>query len=260
MATTPPPIGGGAAFAPITPPSATAPNERAPLWPWFLGAIMLAALAGGGWLWFRRRAEAPLTITFERPIVPATAEPEDESAATAPAEAEPTPAVPAPAFGVPLVLALEATRMSATLLNTTLAYSLVVTNTGPDPLGPLTVSGDMIAAHATMPAEAQLGDGHDLPERHRLPPLAPGESATLNGEMRLPLASIVPIRQGAAALFVPLVRFRVDAERDGQPPLTLVGNYVVGEPPAAPNTGLRPFRLDLGPRIYAPIAQRQLAA
>jgi hypothetical protein len=50
-----------------------------------------------------------------------------------------------------------------------------------------------------------------LPECHRLAVLNPGEGADFVGQMRLPLTDITPIRVGGAALFVPLVRLKVEA-------------------------------------------------
>lgn len=178
----------------------------------------------------------------------------DPPLAAVPAESETAPPSPQVHPDAALGLALEATRLSATLLNTTLLYSLRLTNQTCAPLGPITVSGDMIAAHASLPVEQQLGlDGVILEKRHETATLAPGESAVLKGEIRLPLAAITPIRAGNAALFIPLARFR--AEADGE---AVTHTFVVGEAPPVANAALRPFRLDLGPRVYSKIGQREV--
>jgi hypothetical protein len=118
----------------------------------------------------------------------------------------------------------------------------------------------MIAAHASLPVARQLGlEGAHLEMRHELASLAPGESATLSGEIRLPLAMITPIRSGAAAFFVPLARFRIEAARKGAETLSLVRTFVVGETPEQAGAALRPFRLDLGPRVYSRVGQREVA-
>ncbi len=187
----------------------------------------------------------------------------DAPAATRQADAPREYAAARPALGVlvnPLEITLAARKMSATLLNTVLNYELVVTNNGDAPMGPVSVGGDMIGAHASLSARSQLEiAGQSIKPLHRLDTLAPGESLTLLGELRLPLAAILPIRNGNASLFVPLARFRVEALRDGAPPLVVSRTFVIGETQANPGAALKPFRLDLGPRLYSQIGQRELA-
>jgi hypothetical protein len=116
----------------------------------------------------------------------------------------------------------------------------------------------MISAHASMSHEEQLSGPGDLsgpaamPER-RIERLEPGESRTVEGEFRLPLTQIVPIRQGNMALLLPLARFRLEAE--GARPL--IRTFAVGQP--GDGSALQPFRLDQGPRIYPRLAQRAFA-
>jgi hypothetical protein len=156
-------------------------------------------------------------------------------------------------------VSLSARRLSATLLNTSLNYELVVTNHGESSVGPVTVTCDMIGAHASLPARVQLENpGQDEPS-HRIPQLGPGESATMAGELRLPLHAITPIRHGPAALFVPLARFRLLVWREGRPPVSFHRTFVIGETPPTPDAGLKPFRLDLGPRMYSSISQREVS-
>ena len=87
----------------------------------------------------------------------------------------------------------------------------------------------------------------------RIERLEPGESRTVEGEFRLPFGQIVPIRQGNAALLLPLARFRLEAE--GSAPV--VRTFAVGLPGA--KAALQPFRLDLGPRVYPKLTQRAFA-
>lgn len=168
-----------------------------------------------------------------------------------------------PALGLvvnPLDVVLSARRMSATLMNTMLNYELTVSNNGREPIGPIIVGGDMIGAHASLPDRAQLElGGQSIMPLHRHAMIAPGESVTLTGELKLPLAAITPIRSGNAALFIPLARFRVEASRNGAPPLVVARTFVVGENQDRPGAALKPFRLDLGPRLYSQIGQRELA-
>ena len=148
--------------------------------------------------------------------------------------------------------------MSASLINTTLSYRLAVSNHGAEPLSEVTVAGDMIAAHASR-GSAELLAASGLPELHRIATLAPGESVTLGGDIRLPLVSITPIRRGNAAFFVPLARLRA---RGRSPDGRIVeggGTFLVGQEPGA-SKRLQPFRLDLGPRNYSRLSQQLLPA
>ncbi len=200
----------------------------------------------------------------ELDLITVMARPEPASAADAAAGGQQGPSPGArPALDVhvnPLDVVLAARRMSATLMNAVLSYELIVSNKGSETIGPVTVGGDMIGAHATLSDRAQLEmPGQAIVPLHRLASLAPGESVTVAGEFKLPLAAITPIRSGNASLFVPLARFRVEASRPGAPPLALNSAFVIGEDQQRPGAALLPFRLDLGPRLYSRIGQRALA-
>jgi hypothetical protein len=165
-----------------------------------------------------------------------------------------TPLEPAePASHEPLELALDPLRLSVTLMNASLAYRLEVANHGPAPLAALQIEADMISAHASMTRDQQVaGPGARAPTVHRIERLEPGQSHIVEGEFRLPFPAIIPIRQGDAALMLPLARFR--ARTPGAPPV--VKTFVVGQPGAG---GLQPLRLDLGPRVYSQLVQRAFA-
>jgi hypothetical protein len=231
-------------------------------WPWIAGAAtLLAALFG--LLWWRKRKPALGLLEFERPIVAAPkAEAEPEAAVPpTPIQVPTKPIVqPAPALVPGLSISLDARRMSASLMATTLNYVLTLTNTTDQPLSALAVEGDMIAAHGSLPADKQIaGDDQRLELRHALVTLAAGESAEFTGDFRLPLATLVPIRAGDAAYFIPLARWRVEASTAAGTPLVQVQTFVVGELPEQPGAALRPFRLDLGPRTYSRVGQRAVS-
>ena len=230
--------------------------------------IAVLALAGAILAW-RRRGQRATVPDFVPPVVPA-ADPVPEPVPERPTPAA-TPAVPEPAFSQPvaaepLVFLLEATRLSATLVNATLSYRLTVANHGSVPLSDIAIGGDMISAHASRAMEEQLGlSGPDLPDLHRIAGLAPAEQVVLDGEMRLPLSAVTPIRNGPAQLFVPLARFNAWATAPGGKAVRARSAFLVGQTPAptavlakAADDRLQPFRLDLGPRVYAQIGQRAL--
>lgn len=208
-------------------------------WLWIAVALAAVASAGAALVWWRRRPRDVAEPVFERPVVPAKVEPAAE---------------PAPAAITALSLDLEAGRMSATLVNATLAYRLRLEAGAA--VNDLVVRGDMTAAHASRPAQEQLGLA-DAPVLHRITRIEGGERLELTGEIRLPLSAITPIRHGSAALFVPLVRIEATGEIDGKS-ATLRSAFVIGLEEAPSQARLQPFRLDLGPRIYSDVGRRAL--
>lgn len=178
----------------------------------------------------------------------------------APADPEIEPVAAIAQGGNPLSFVLQATRLSATLVNTALSYRLVVVNRGAEPLLDIAIGGDMIAAHASKPMDEQLGlAGPDLPPLHRIERLEPGAEATVPGELRLPLSAVTPIRHGEAALFVPLARFDAWASVPDGRGIHSRAAFLVGQESQPAAERLQPFRLDLGPRIWADLGQRALA-
>ncbi|HEX7711928.1 MAG TPA: hypothetical protein VF418_13430, partial [Sphingomonadaceae bacterium] len=165
-------------------------------------------------------------------------------------------AAPAPvSAGEGLSLALEARQLSLTLTSAALAYRVTLTNNGALPLTGVTVAGDMISAHASLPENEQLATaGSELQPCHEIARLGVGESTQITGEFRLPFTRIRPIRKGKAALFVPLARLRVDAAQGADGAVLLTA--LVGQRSREPGAGLQPFRLDFGPRIYREVTQR----
>jgi hypothetical protein len=144
--------------------------------------------------------------------------------------------------------------MSATLVNATLTWKLTIENRGSSKLNSVMVAGDMMAAHASLPVEQQLAtDGQPLELIDELPGIQPGGQAELSGEFRVPLSSINPIKAGSALLFIPLLRFRVEA--DGA---STLATFAIGETPPVAAAALLPFRLDLGPRVWPRISHRQV--
>jgi hypothetical protein len=233
-----------------TPPASAAPVIEQPAttgwsWLWWLAAVplVLAALVAAGWAarrWALRPVGQVAAPQIERPRV-----------GRVPSARQPTPNAPTE----PLQVSLEPLRLSLTLMNATLAYRLELANRGTTALTGLAIGADMISAHASMSREEQLAGpraGAGTPAQ-RVERLEPGETRVVEGEFRLPFPQIVPIRQGNAALLLPLARFRVEA--DGAQPL--VRTFVVGQP--GQGSGLQPFRLDQGPRVYPHLAQHAFA-
>lgn len=209
--------------------------------PWlFIGLLGLATLAAGAWFVLRRRhAARPLTI--ERPLV----------ASTKPAGNHERPDI-APAN---LTIELAAVKLTRSFMNASLAYRVTLRSRSSMALTGVAVAGELVAAHGSQPLENQIASAAaDLPQLHRTERLAPGQAQTVEGTLTLPLSNVIPIRQGPAALFVPLLRLLVTAE--GMEPLART--FVVGLPGQGMAGRLQPFRLDEPPRSYAPVGQRAL--
>lgn len=241
--------------------SAPAPQSALPPWllPAVLGALATALAFAAAW-WWRGRKAVP-AITFEPPRVEPGPRPVPAPPAPGPAKPAPVPApAPAPAAApssAPLTVSLEARRLTASLMATTLAYRITLSNRTGQPLSALAIEGDMIAAHASLPPDQQIASAaQPLALCHALVELAPGESADFVGEFRLPLTAITPIRAGDATWFVPLARLRIAASTAAGTPLVVAQTFVVGEDLRAAGGTLRPFRLDLGPRTYSQLGQR----
>jgi hypothetical protein len=133
----------------------------------------------------------------------------------------------------------------------------------PDPiLAPSETPAETVAdVSADTPPKPPRTDA-ELPELHRVPLLNPGESADLQGQLRLHLADIAPMLVGGAALFVPLVRLNAQGERmdaEETPPASVMLCMAVGEATGDPAAeALGPFRLDAGPVIARHLAVRDM--
>jgi hypothetical protein len=175
---------------------------------------------------------------------------------------EPVPIVPPPTADVPepalaassVTLSFEPIGLRLSLVYATLQYRLTIT--AGDDLCAAKLLGDMIGAHASIPAEQQLAPAlAALNQLKAVPPIAAGDTVALKGELQLPLSHIRPLQQGGASFFVPLVRLSLVNE-DGD--LTLRRVFTVGIDGGA--AALSPLRLDTGPQEHRQLASREVEA
>ncbi len=232
---------------PTAPGSSSTPLIPETLWPWLAAALALAA-AGFAALWWRSRKARPAVVEFERPV---------PTQAPAPQPASPPTPTATPSSAPAIEIVLEAQRLTASLMATTLTYRLRLTNRGDQALTTLAIEGDMVSAHASLPPDQQIASpAQRLELRHAAVDLAPGASTEFSGDLRLALTAITPIRAGDGAYFVPLARLRVEASTPAGETQLTVQTFVIGELAENPGAPLRPFRLDQGPRTYARLGQR----
>lgn len=218
------------------PPVADGPGAPALV----VGGVLVLALLGLGALVWRRGRQRAVAVPLIEPARP--------TAAPAPA-----PAVPDAAPS--LAITLLPPRLSLTLVNAALEWRVDLDNRSGTAFDGVVVAADMISAHADLPVEDRASGPAPDADAITLGRIAPGDRAQAGGTIRLPFPRITPIWHGEVALLLPMLRLRISAA--GMAPVTRV--YLVGQPSLAAGDTLQPFRLDLGPRVYADLAHRPFA-
>jgi len=155
--------------------------------------------------------------------------------------------LPSPAFAsTRLGFDCVAVSLQLSLVYATLNYRISLANSGHAAIGPMSIAGDLISAHASLGRQWQLDpDERFLIPLHRLECLASGDHLALDGQLRLPLADVVAIEAGNARFLAPLARFVILAG-----PLREARILTFGEAPGRPGGALVPLRLDAGPRLF----------
>lgn len=250
------PAAGADKTSPALTPSV--PPTKSGNWAWWFGggALLVFLLAGIIWRLQRKPAHedfASATVVDGAALPLAT---EETPAFTPPADTT------APSVARSQIeLEFEPQSLTLALINARLSYRLSVKNMADAPVGPVGIACDIISAHASLSAEEQLlfkerGDIAEL--KHQLRSVEPGETISFTSELQLPVSDILPIRSGRASLFVPLVRFRIDAPDAEGRPRVATRVFVIGESPEQPGKRLKPIRMDLGLRTVSRISQREV--
>jgi maltooligosyltrehalose synthase len=142
------------------------------------------------------------------------------------------------------------------LVYATLQYELEIANTGLVTLPMLQVRADLASAHGSIGTREQLAPAPEAMEaQHSVAPLAPGEAATLKGEVRVPLQQIVAVKKGNAHFLVPLARFCILAT-DG----AAVRRVFTAGPHDPGSNAIASVRLDAGPRNLRDLTAREIEA
>ncbi|HEX9933462.1 MAG TPA: hypothetical protein VGB08_11525 [Allosphingosinicella sp.] len=239
--------------APVAPPAEATPEaaepapapaaDGRPLWHYMIpGALLVIGLA---FLLRRRRRSAAAAAA-------SVAEP--EPIAAAPPAPRPVP-VPRPW----LEIELKAERAVSTDEETSLEFELVLHNTGKSPARNIRLNAKMFNAGKEQDKEIGAffrakGEGR---KTHTLGDLPGDEQGLVQGTVSMPREEMRALRVNDQLLFVPVLAVNVIYDwgegRTGQ----TSKSYVIGRELGADSEKMGAFRLDLGPRIYRTVGQRQ---
>ena len=261
----------------LAPPPPAGPAERTvaePVpaepdggFPWL--ALLLAGGVGVlGLLGYRRfaagRTEAyaapepePEPVAVPKAAIPAAAPPR-------PAPAAATPAPPAPtSIGIKLRPQLELEfkpdKAAATLTDANVQFELKVRNSGNMAARNIRIEARMFNAGAEQDREigAFFARPAQASSNSTLPAIPPRGEVSFKSTVTMPKDAVREINVQGRRLFIPMVAFNVLYEwgegKTGQTSMS----YVVGREAPTPTEKMGAFRLDLGPRVYRSVGQRQ---
>jgi hypothetical protein len=262
---------------PAPQPAAEAPPAAEPAsgswFPYLAGAAVLALL---GWFALRLRRQRRTQVSEET----RTAAREELGEAlfakwqpAAEADATPDPALAPPGGPNPapspepeptqprawLETEIKAERAAATDTDATVYYALTLRNRGEAEARNIRIDPRLCNASAEAemlaffqgPIHEQSGSPHVT--------IAPGGHLTLMGQVSMPMSDVREIELAGRRIFVPMVAINVAYDWEGGTGRTS-RSWLVGREPATPSAKMGPFRLDLGPRVYRQVAQREARA
>lgn len=258
-----PAMDGGLDLAPPPSVADAAPGLAGPeedggsLIPWLAALVLALAAAGAGFWYLRRREELVPVPIVEPPLARREPRPAPGAQPSPPqAAAVPLPRSPSPrAAEAGVSLAAQPVRFSRSVMAATFAYRVVLENRSGEQWEDLAIEADLVTAHGAAPIGEQLAEaGAPLAPMKTVATLGPGETVEIAGDVRLPLQQVRAIKQGSAAVYVPLLRLRLVAK--GKSPVART--YLVGQLPDREGGKLQPFRLDEMPQSYHAIGIRAL--
>ena len=241
-------------IAPLPEPEAqTAPAPSSEGGSWWLYVLPLIGLAVVGTALLRRRRRLADQSVEEAPAPTAARNVEVEVPAAAPVRAE---RAPRPW----LELELKAQRASFTDTEWVVQFELTVANTGAVSARNLKI--DVMLFNAGKEQDKEIGAffrtaGRDS-TKLALPTLEAGRTGIIDGEVAMPLAEMRAMKLNNQTLFIPVVAVNAlyDWGEEGNSGQT-AKSYIVGRELQEPSEKMGAFRLDLGPRIWRTVGQRQ---
>ena len=277
------PLAAGDARAPV--PQINPVEQDRSIWLW-LAAGIVAVLSLIAMAWRQRSARQRATVEADdsialadtvptpllrnpRPAAQPAAQPaaptlraEMPRPAPAPAPA-PTPVAArvAPAAPQPPRLLLDYTTLGVdvTLINAVARYHLGITNMSAIAVSDVVLHGSVVQARRGMPPTIDPLQGDSLlPQLQQIADIQPDATQRCEGQIRLPLAQIDPIRMQGRMLFVPVVHIWIGYCGPDGTRYAVTQSFVLGEESTPPGPRVGPLRLELGPRRFTAIGQRPL--
>lgn len=255
--------------SPEAAPAVGTASEPASL-PWWqiAAALGVVALALFGFLAFRRRR----SVRYDEPVFEAAVEPLAEPAvepdhiqeipqAPVPAMASvklSTPPPPAKQANVSLEFIPDKATLSFTSL--TVKGQLRLINNGDAPAKNLRLRATLLSANARQQQIiAAFHAGQIEVPDESLGEAKPGETLALQIEMAVPLAELQSFEVDNKRIMVPVFVADLAYESSGQTEKAKIA-CLVGKETQPPASKMAPFRIDLGPRSFAPLGQRPIYA
>lgn len=245
-------------------PAIIAPDQPEPAFVmrWQIAAALgIAALALFALLAFRRRRSG----REDQPIYEPAVEPEhiqEIPKAAAPAIAPVKLATPPPQPARPGSISLEFIPDKATLSFTSLTVKgqLRLVNGGEAIAENLRLRATLLSANAQQQQIiAAFHTGQIQVSEEPLGDAKPGETLVLQIEIAVPVAELQSFEVDKRRIMVPVFIADLAYESAGQAEKAKIA-CLVGKETQPPAPKMAPFRLDLGPRSFAPLGQRPLYA
>jgi hypothetical protein len=248
---------------PAAPSAPTGPSAGwSPLW-----LLLPLLLAGGTVLLFRRRRRG--AVQAEDAVEPAPAAAPEWLPATPLAASKPAaraPAAPTPSAALPpaaeeerawLEVDFKPSRAAATDKEAIVHYELVLRNVGKTVAGNIRIDTKLFNAGA----EAEIRDflGGPIHDQSGSPhvTIPPGEELRLGSTIAMSKEDVREIVVEGRSLFVPAVAINVAYNWTPAGAGRTSKSWLVGREAEQPSQKMGAFRLDLGPRIYRSVGQRQ---
>ena len=235
------------------PASIAEPLEQAPLEPddtggqWWLYLLFAGLVAGLGFVALRRRSQAA-------PAVAAPAAPAPLRPATPAPPAPPVREEPARAW---IDLEFRPLEAGTTASHATVKFELMVRNTGDGEARDVRIDGRMFNAGPTLDQEIAAYFGEIAAGMPAPRPLAAKTQMPYRGTLLLPREQVREVTVQGRRLFIPMVAFNVRYRWGDNGAGQTAASYLVGTESDPPCDKMGAFRLDLGPRIYRKVGQRE---
>lgn len=230
--------------APAPAPAPAQPASGGFPWLYVLPAVLLALIAFALFRRRRRSAEIGEAVEAAAPELPARAA----------VGARPEP-LPRPW----LELELKAERLASTDAESLVQFELEITNSGEAPARNLRIDVKMFNAGEEQDKEigAFFRTAGRESTKCSLPGIAPGTTGAIRGEVAMPRAEMRAVVLENKYLFIPVIAVNALYDwGDGRTGQTSK-SYVVGRELEQPSDKMGAFRVDLGPRVWRTVGQRQ---